>query len=269
MSSGSQESYSDKHPSGAGPGHISLIQRLHRWSRWFWEHGHFLLLCVVLLIVGGIWTFAQIADEVVEGETQHFDDWAIQSLRGADGLPRGPAWAREAGRDLTALGGMAVLTMVVGAVLGYLLMDRKRQAAILVAVATSGAFIASTILKWSFDRPRPNVTHYSYVYTSSFPSGHAMLSASVYLTLGSLLTRLVPSRRLKLYFLLIALALTFLIGISRVYMGVHYPTDVLAGWTAGLVWALICWLAARQLQKRGTIERDTQPAIALEPPRDA
>lgn len=239
------------------------------WGHWLWRNGHFVLLCVVLLIVGGIWTFAKIADEVLEGDTQRFDDWAIRVLRGPDGLPRGPAWVREAGRDLTALGGMAVLTLVVGAVLGYLLIDRKRHAAILVAAATLGAFAASSILKWSFDRPRPSVTHYSYVYTSSFPSGHAMLSAAVYLTLGSLLTRLVPSRRLKLYFVLIALLLTFLIGCSRVYMGVHYPTDVLAGWTAGLVWALVCWLTARQLQRKGAIERDTLSDAALEGQADA
>ena len=86
-----------------------------------------------------------------------------------------------------------------------------------------------------------------------------MLSAVVYLTLGSLLTRLVPERRVKIYFLVVALGLTFLVGVSRVYMGVHYPTDVLAGWTAGLVWALLCWLAARQLQKRGKVEKDTDP----------
>jgi undecaprenyl-diphosphatase len=86
-----------------------------------------------------------------------------------------------------------------------------------------------------------------------------MLSAVVYLTLGVLLARLVPQRVLKLYFLLMALFLTFIVGVSRVYMGVHYPTDVLAGWTAGLVWALLCFLVARYLQRRRLVERDVDP----------
>ena len=91
---------------------------------------------------------------------------------------------------------------------------------------------------------------------NSFPSGHSMLSAVVYLTIGTLLASFVRERRVKFYFLSVALALTFLVGVSRVFMGVNYPTDVLAGWSAGLVWALICWLAARYLQRRGAVESD-------------
>jgi undecaprenyl-diphosphatase len=129
----------------------------------------------------------------------------------------------------------------------------------LVLIATFGGLVISTGLKWIVDRDRPDVfEHRSHVYTQSFPSGHSMLSAVVYLTLGSLLTRLVPGRWQKLYILGVALFLTFLVGISRVYMGVHWPTDVLAGWTAGLVWAIICWLAARALQRRGKVEKDTE-----------
>ena len=126
-----------------------------------------------------------------------------------------------------------------------------------VLAATFCGLVLSTVLKALFNRDRPSlVPHLSEVYTSSFPSGHSMLSAVVYLTLGSLLARLVQHRYLKIYFLVLALLLTFLIGVSRVYMGVHYPTDVLAGWTAGLVWASVCYLVARALQKRGAVERD-------------
>jgi undecaprenyl-diphosphatase len=235
---------------------------LYHWLR---DHNNLLLLAVALLIVGGVWGFVSIAEEVVEGDTQAFDEWAVKALRMPDPdapngpqVPLGPKWLREVGRDMTALGGVAVLALMTFGVAGYLLMIRKYHAMWLVLVATAGGLLASTGLKWVFDRPRPGVDHYSHVYTSSFPSGHSMLAAVVYLTLGSLLTRLVPNRYIKMYVIGVALLLTFLIGVSRVYMGVHYPTDVLAGWTAGLVWAMLCWIVARQLQKRGAVERDVE-----------
>ncbi|MDB5297541.1 MAG: rane-associated phospholipid phosphatase [Phycisphaerales bacterium] len=222
------------------------------------------LLTAVLVVVAGTWTFVALAGEVKEGDTQAFDDWAIRALRANDPdpaptgpreVPIGPRWLQEAGRDVTGLGGIMVLTLLVGAVAGYLLLVGKRHAMWLVLAATAGALLLSTGLKGLFDRPRPAVTHFSYVYTSSFPSGHSMLSAAVYLTLGALLARLSERRLVKFYFLAVAVIVTGLVGVSRVYMGVHYPTDVLAGWTAGLVWAIACWLVARRLQDRGTIER--------------
>jgi undecaprenyl-diphosphatase len=158
---------------------------------------------------------------------------------------------------------------VTAGVAVYLFLVRKYHAMWLVIVATAGGIIISSLLKYAFSRERPQlVPHLSYVQTSSFPSGHSMLSAVVYLTLGVLLARLVPQRVLKLYFLLMALFLTFIVGVSRVYMGVHYPTDVLAGWTAGLVWALLCYLVARYLQRRGHVERDVDAPDA-EPDRAA
>lgn len=240
-------------------------QHLYHYLR---AHTNLLVLIVALLAVGGVWTFVEIAGEVIEGDTQKFDEWAVRALRMPDPdakpgeqrpqVPLGPKWLREVGRDMTALGGLAVLFLVTLGVAGYLLMVRKYHAMWLVLIATGGGLLGSTLLKMVFDRPRPGVAHFSYVMTSSFPSGHAMLAAVVYLTLGSLLTRLVPERHVKVYLIVVALLLTFLVGISRVYMGVHYPTDVLAGWSAGLVWALLCWLVARYLQLRGAVEKDTE-----------
>ena len=242
---------------------------LYHWLR---NHNNLLVLFVAFLIVGGVWAFVNIAEEVTEGDTEQFDEWAVRALRMPDPdappgevrpqVPIGPKWVREVGRDMTALGGVAVLLLVTLGVAGYLLMVRQFHAMWLVLVATLGGLLVSTGLKWLFDRPRPDVDHYSHVYTSSFPSGHSMLSAVVYLTLGSLLTRLVPGRYVKIYVIVIALVLTFLVGMSRVYMGVHYPTDVLAGWTAGLAWAMLCWLVARYLQKRGAVEKDTEQTPA-------
>jgi undecaprenyl-diphosphatase len=162
----------------------------------------------------------------------------------------------EVGRDLTAMGGIAVLTLMISAVVGYLLLRQAHGAMWLVICATLGGLIVSTLLKGLFERERPSlVPHLSHVSSSSFPSGHSMLSAVVYLTLGALLGRLVEGNILKAYFLFVGLTLTTLVGLSRVYMGVHYPTDVLAGWSAGLAWAVLCWLIARWLQRRGTVER--------------
>ncbi len=167
----------------------------------------------------------------------------------------GPAWLEEVARDLTAIGGIAALCLVTVAVGGYLLICRKYGALALLLAATLGGLLLSALLKERFDRPRPAVVpHKSLVMTSSFPSGHSLNSAVVYLTLGSLLAGLSRQRRLKVYFFSVALLLSFLVGVSRVYMGVHYPTDVLAGWCAGLAWALSCGLVARRLTRRGLVE---------------
>ena len=126
---------------------------------------------------------------------------------------------------------------------GYLLMRRQYRTLALLVVATAGGLLVSLLLKGLFDRPRPEfASDAAYVATSSFPSGHSMLSAVVYLTLGTLLARASSQYRYKIYFLTMAMLVTLLVGFSRIYLGVHYPTDVLAGWSVGLIWALLCWL---------------------------
>lgn len=202
-----------------------------------------ILLLAVLAMVTGVWSFIAIADKVVEGKTRRIDDWLIRSLRNpADPSdPIGPEWLEEVGRDLTALGGVAVLSLVTVAVVGFLLIRRTYHAVWFVLIATVGGLVLSLLLKRYFARPRPElVSHLSAVYTSSFPSGHSMLSAVVYLTLGALLARLVEGPALRLYIVFVAMLFTLLVGVSRVYMGVHYPSDVLAGWSVGLSWAILC-----------------------------
>jgi undecaprenyl-diphosphatase len=121
--------------------------------------------------------------------------------------------------------------------------------------------LLSTLLKLGFERPRPDlVPHAVVVYTASFPSGHAMLSAVTWLTLGALLMRVEPRRRVKAYVLALAVLTTLLVGASRIYLGVHWPTDVLAGWCIGAAWALMCWLAALWLQRRGRVEETREVA---------
>jgi undecaprenyl-diphosphatase len=209
------------------------------------------------LLGAALWLFIAIAGEVMEGETTAWDRRLLLALRNAadPAMPWGPPWVQEMARDFTALGGVAVLTLMTLVVTGYLVLAGKRHAAIAVFAAVAGGLIVSTLLKLGFDRARPDlVPHGSVVYTSSFPSGHSMMAAVTYLTLGALLARVEASIRMKTYLLSVAVILTVLVGVSRVYLGVHWPTDVAAGWAVGAAWALACSLVMRRLQRRGRVE---------------
>ncbi|MCW5622759.1 MAG: phosphatase PAP2 family protein [Burkholderiales bacterium] len=214
-------------------------------------------LLLLALAFAGIWAFVELADEVIEGETQRIDEVLLRVMRSPADVsdPLGPPWFEEMARDFTALGGTAVLLLLVCATALYLLLLGKRHGALFVLVAVGSGQLLSSLFKWGFDRPRPDlVPHGTFVYTASFPSGHAMMAAITYLTLGALLARMHEPPALKAFFLGTALGLTVLVGISRVYLGVHWPTDVLAGWVAGSAWAIICWLVASWFQRRGTVE---------------
>lgn len=217
----------------------------------------YLLLLLLALVGAGTWGFMALADEVVEGDTHAVDKAILLAMRNpADPTdPLGPGWVEEIGRDFTALGGMAVLTVIALAAVGHMLLRGKIHSALYLAVTVGGGILISMLLKSGFDRPRPDlVPHESVVYTASFPSGHAMMAAVVYLTIGALLARLDARPALRFYVLGLAAILTIAVGISRVYLGVHWPSDVVAGWTAGATWALACWAGARFLQRRGTLE---------------
>jgi len=216
------------------------------------------VLIAGLVAAVSLWGFAAIAGEVMEGETQAFDAWVLERLREPSDPsdPIGPSVVEEAARDITALGSVSVLFLVTVAVVVGLWLQRRRAAMWLVLVSTVGGALLSTLLKVAFGRERPGVVpHLTEVLTASFPSGHAMLSAVVYLTLGVLLARLVERPWARAWCLVVALGLTLLVGLSRLYLGVHYPTDVLGGWAAGMAWALLCWTVARALQRRGRIDR--------------
>ena len=225
-----------------------------------WIGGHELpVLLAFVGIAAGVWIFSLVAGAVVDGGTPAMDRKVLLSMRQPDLSPKGPPALQESARDITALGGATVLTLLTLITTGFLMFDGKRNMALFLFASVSGGLLVSSILKSLYQRPRPDlVPHGAYVTTTSFPSGHSMLSAVTYLTLGALLARSHQRKRLKAYFLLVAGLLTFLVGLSRVYLGVHWPTDVLAGWTAGACWALLCWMVARWLQNRHAIERDAE-----------
>jgi undecaprenyl-diphosphatase len=211
-----------------------------------------------LLVVASVWVFIAVAEEVREGKTRQIDETVMRAFRDREDPSRlvGPPWLEGVVRDLTALGSSAVLTLFTGAVAVFLAVRRQSHALALVVVAALGGLVLADGLKAVFQRPRPDlVPHLAQVYTSSFPSGHAVSSAVVYLTLGALLSQLVEEQKLKVYFLGVAFFLTFVVGLSRVMLGVHYPSDVLAGWSVGLAWALLCWMVASHLQRRGKVEQ--------------
>ena len=215
------------------------------------------IIVIFLLVAAGAFVFLTLASEVFEGESFAVDRWLLSALRSPSNpaLPIGPIWLRSLMIDVTALGGVSVLTLITAIAAGYLLAVRKvATAGFLVGAIACGA-VVSTILKSIFARPRPElVAHLVEVHSTSFPSGHAMNSAITYLTIGVLLARAEEDRRVRIYLLTVAIGLTLLIGSSRVYLGVHWPSDVIAGWCVGGAWAILCSLAARRLQRRNRIE---------------
>jgi undecaprenyl-diphosphatase len=218
------------------------------------------VLLGLLLIALLAWGFLALLGEVKEGDTRSADEAILLSLRHADDLavPKGPSVLPEMARDVTALGGFTVLPLLVLFVAGYLLLSQKPRIALVVCGATVGGAVILSVIKELVSRPRPEVVpHLMQVHSASFPSGHSMLSATVYLTLAALLAEFSKGRALKVFLITAASLLVLLIGASRVYLGVHYPSDVLAGWSAGLAWATGVWLLTRRLVRQGLVPPTT------------
>ncbi len=213
----------------------------------------FSVLVAAIVIAGGLYGFVEMV-EVARDATPHaFDNSILLALRqpGNPAVGIGPFWLPDAVRDITALGSGVVLVFIVTATIIFLIVEKQGPAALFVFLSVAGGQVVSSLLKLGIDRPRPEVVpHLAEVHTLSFPSGHAMLSAVTYLTLGALLARITPNRAAKIYVLVLALLLTFMVGASRIYLGVHWPSDVLAGWCAGGVWAMLCWLTSQWVLRR-------------------
>jgi undecaprenyl-diphosphatase len=210
-------------------------------------------LCAVLLL------FIRLASEVMEGDTQAFDLQILRSLRSAadPSRPIGPAWMETILIDITALGSPVVLGLIVLIITGYLLLEARFVTALIVLTTAISSEILDEVLKWLFARPRPSVVpHLRTVVSASFPSGHAMESAIIYLTLGALLMRVVEGRITKTYCMATAIFLTFIVGVSRVFLGVHYPTDVIGGWMLGFLWAAVTFLVTRRFEPAVDRERE-------------
>lgn len=201
-------------------------------------------LLALALAAGGLLAFVAVAGIVFNGGLRSFDEGLILALRtpGATDDPLGPVWFEELVRDLTALGSTGVLTLIVLATAGFLTLTGRGRTGLAILIWSGAGTALSQVAKSLFARPRPDlVAHAAEVYTLSFPSGHSMLSAVIYLTIGALVAGTQDDRAVKTYVMGLAVLLTVLVGASRVYLGVHWPTDVLAGWALGAGWACLGW----------------------------
>ncbi|MBN8807266.1 MAG: phosphatase PAP2 family protein [Sphingomonas sp.] len=217
-----------------------------RGLRWAWPA---LGLFVVSLLLLGGW----LADELIEGEHWSLDTAILLALRHPHDLaqPIGPGWLLQSTVDISALGGDTLLWLFGLAGGAWLLFAGKRAEAAWIALSLIGATVLNGMLKAWIARPRPElVPHLVHVTHASFPSGHAMVSAAIYLTLGLMLAEGIEpngwrDRAARVAVVGFFAALAVLIGMSRVYLGVHWPSDVLAGWCFGTAWALLVWAANR------------------------
>ena len=234
---------------------LQLSLACRRFGLWVRRAGRLevALLLAILVVAVGLWTFVHLAEEVVEGDSAKFDEHLLLALRRPDNLaiPIGPSWVLQVARDLTAFGGVVGIGLVTGGVAGYLALQSRFGLLAVISASILGGTALSLLLKHAFGRPRPTIVpHLTDIASSSFPSGHSMLSSVTYLTMAALLARVVPDLKTKVYLFVVAILLIALIGSSRVYLGVHYPTDVLAGWGIGSAWAIVCCGAAHFLARR-------------------
>lgn len=213
-------------------------------------------VAALFVLAAGLFAFIELADGLGEAGGQAFDRAVLAWLQPAPGALIGPWWLREAAQDLTSLGGISVLTLFALIAFVFLLVYGKRLSAVLLAAGLAGGVALSEGLKAVFERDRPPAAYQAVeTLNASFPSGHALLSTVFYLTLGVMLIRAFPRRRLKALVLGAAVLIVLLVGLTRVYLGAHWLTDVLAGWSVGAAWAMALWLAAWAAQRRSQAAR--------------
>ncbi len=199
---------------------------------------------------GGVLIFLLAAAMATRGEPLAFDREILLSLRrvGDPAIPVGPLWLLPAARDLTTLAGTPVLTAMTLVLAGYFALKRQWSLVLLLFAAVIGETLLAQNLKALFARPRPDIVpHLVIASSASFPSGHSTSAAATYLTLAALIARETRQRIVRNYVFAVAVTLALMVGASRVYLGVHYPTDVIGGLSFGAAWAAVVLIAARKL----------------------
>jgi undecaprenyl-diphosphatase len=216
-----------------------LLRGIGRWVGGFYAAvGTFLLLAMAVMLAG-VAAFAVLADAVTDGETEALDRSILLWLN-KQASPRLDDFAM----NVTALGSGLVVGIVVAVASVYLWGSRHRYSAVLLWIALGGSWILSSILKAFFNRPRPDLFPWRtpHAFQASFPSGHSITAMVGYATLAYLVARLLPQRGLRWFTVGVAVTIVALVGWSRMYLGVHWPSDVLGGFATGLAWASFCGL---------------------------
>ncbi|PNG25752.1 phosphatase PAP2 family protein [Methylocella silvestris] len=204
---------------------------------------------VALFLISALIAFALIVDEVFEGGTAATDRALLLALRTpADpAIPIGPPWLLQSAIDISALGGFTVIWLMTAAASGFLILARRWRALVILVAAIGGASVLNALIKLSFHRTRPDIVpHLTQSWSASFPSGHAMISAAAYLTIAAIVAETQTSKAVRLYLVSLAVLMTVAIGVSRIFLGVHWPSDIIAGWGAGAAFALCFWIIARK-----------------------
>ena len=201
--------------------------------------------------------FALLAGQMLEGDTRAFDRVL---LRSAQSLLTAHPWVFEVMRDFSGLGSTAALTLFTATTVGYLALVSMRTGAILVAFSAISGAICVRLFKLAFGRARPDTAYAELVATTlSFPSGHAAMSAVVFLTLGALVASTRARWVERLYIVCAAAFMAMLVGVSRIALGVHWATDVLGGWAFGSAWAIAWLLLAGFLSRRHSLRKGEKP----------
>ena len=228
-------------------------------------------LTALMVAALGVMTFVEVADDMTEADGQALDHQILALMRPyADdpGRPWGPWWLKEAAADITSLGGISVLGLFALIVIIFLLSQRKWLSSLLLALGLIGGVLLSEGLKAVFERERPPIVMQAVeTINASFPSGHALLSAVFYLSVAVMLTRAFPRQRFKIFVLGVGMTMALLVGLTRIYLGAHWASDVFAGWAVGAAWAMALWLVAYavarwQKQRRAPLQDEPAPPSA-------
>lgn len=201
----------------------------------------------LVLAIGFFVVFCAVSYAVLEHRTEFVDQRILMWFRDANDLadPWGPGWFEETVKDLSALGGYPILVLVSTFTVILLLAAKKAAAAVVFVASLVSGSVLSSLLKLLFQRARPDlVDHLDRTFTASFPSAHAMFGTVAWLMVAAMAARFVPDFRLRILVISMSVGVALIIGLTRVYLGVHWPSDIVAGWAMGGAWAGLCWWVA-------------------------